>query len=317
MKENHHNMPAPILLFVYNRVSHLSQTLEALQANHLASESDLIVYSDAATKLEDIPKVEAVRKLLRSISGFKTIVIHEREINVGLAKNIIEGVTEVVNRYGRVIVLEDDLVTSPYFLEFMNQGLALYANDNRVMNIQAHVLHTKLKMPETFFISYTNSWGWATWKRAWSYFESDGQTLLNQLEIERRTKEFDFNDQYPFTRMLRRQINGQNHSWAIRWNASVFLHHGLSLNAGRSLVKNIGTDGSGTNFTRAAGFYTVLDCSSPIRIDPQLAVRQNEEARVAIGKRFAHEYSKITKGKRLLIAIFHKLIAVKPPFLKQ
>ena len=296
---------APILLFAYNRPEHFRRTLDALKTNELASESDLFIYSDGA-RPGDEEQVCEVRRIARQTSGFQSVFVVERSKNMGLASNIIDAVTDIINRCGKVIVLEDDLITSPYFLRFMNDGLTVYQNNPEVMNVQAHVLYTKNVLPETFFIHFINSWGWGTWKRAWDMFEADGTKLLNQLQARSLTHRFDFDGKYPFTRMLQRQIEGKNNSWAIRWNASVFLCGGLSLNAGRSLVKNIGTDGSGTNFTREAGYFTVLDVDKPVKIDPDNPVEENEEARKAIGKVYAYEYSKITKGIRLLRSLVRR-----------
>ena len=237
---------APIILFVYNRPSHTRQTLEALLNNKQASESDLIVFSDGSKSAKDKKDVESVRKLIRSIDGFGRIRIVENEKNIGLANNVVKGVTEIVNEYGKVIVMEDDLVTSPYFLTFMNQALDLFENTDKAGHIQGYSYPIP-ELPETFFTKWIGSWGWATWKRAWQCFNPDGQALMDELKQRKLSKTFDFNNKYPYTRMLQRQIDGINNSWAIRWYASLFLQGKLSLNAGRSLVQNIGFDNSGVH----------------------------------------------------------------------
>lgn len=238
---------SPILLFVYNRPGHLARCLESLLRNEEARESELYVFSDGARGEGDEKQVNAVREMLKGISGFRKVTVTERSGNIGLARNVIEGVTDLVNRLGRVIVLEDDLIVAPYFLRFMNDALDVYQNVENVGHIQACDFTKDPRLPETFLIKWTGSWGWATWKRAWRYFNPDGKALLKQLEERHLTREFDFNGTYGFTRMLRRQIAGKNNSWAVRWNASLFLNDILSLNVGRSLVKNEGFDGSGTN----------------------------------------------------------------------
>lgn len=240
-------MLAPILLFAYNRPRHLQHTVEALAHNPLAQESELFVFSDGARTEDDREDVELVRSYIHTIEGFKTVHRIERDRNYGLAANIIDGVTDIVNRYGRVIVLEDDLVTAPGFLQFMNDALDTYADEPRVGHIQAYDFTQNPRLPETFLIKFTGSWGWATWQRAWQHFNPDGQYLLNELHRRHLTRRFDFNGKYGFTRMLRRQVEGKNNSWAIRWNASLFLQDILSLNVGRSLVQNEGFDGSGTH----------------------------------------------------------------------
>ena len=155
--------------------------------------------------------------------------------------------TTQVNRYGKVIVLEDDLVVAPYFLQFMNDALEVYKDVTEVGHIQACDFTQAPNLPDTFLIKWTGSWGWATWSRAWKHFNPDGKALLQELERKKLTYEFDFNGKYGYTRMLRRQTEGKNNSWAIRWNASLFLQGILSLNVGKSLVQNNGFDGSGTN----------------------------------------------------------------------
>ena len=160
---------APILLFVYNRPAHTRQALEALSRNTLAAASDLFIYSDAARSEADCAAVEEVRHIVREAKGFRQVHVTEREQNWGLARNIIDGVTTMVNRYGRVIVLEDDLVVAPHFLRFMNDALDIYADVPQVGHIQACDFTNDPSLPDTFLIKWTGSWGWATWKRAWQF----------------------------------------------------------------------------------------------------------------------------------------------------
>jgi hypothetical protein len=240
-------MYTPILLFVYNRLEHVRRAVESLQSNELAAESPLFIYSDGAKSEEAQSEVNDVRKFIHTIKGFAKINIIERSENWGLARNIIDGVTTQVNRYGRVIVVEDDLVVAPHFLQFMNDALDTYADEPRVGHIQACDFTQDSSLPDTFLIKWTGSWGWATWDRAWKMFNPDGRYLLQQIEQRGLSRKFDFDGKYGYTRMLRRQTEGKNNSWAIRWNASLFLNDILSLNVGRSLVQNEGFDGSGTN----------------------------------------------------------------------
>ena len=183
---------APILLFVYNRPEHLKQTMETLQNNTLAAESELYIYSDAARKDTDEAAVAEVRNYIHKITGFKSITLIEREKNWGLARNIIDGVTTQVNRFGRVIVMEDDLITAPYFLQFMNDALETYKDEPRVGHIQACDFTNDPSLPDTFLIKFTGSWGWATWDRAWKYFNPDGKELLRQLEERNLTRRLSF-----------------------------------------------------------------------------------------------------------------------------
>lgn len=237
---------APIVLFTYNRLGHTQRTIEALQKNVFASESELFIYSDGAKNDTVSLHVRSVREYLQTIDGFKKVTIIEREKNWGLANSIIDGVTNIVNQYGKIIVLEDDLVTSPYFLRFMNEALEMYENEERVASIHGYIYPIE-GLPETFFIRGADCWGWATWKRGWSIFESDGKKLLHELENKKLEKEADFNGSYGYTHMLRDQINGKNNSWAIRWYMSAFLKNMLTLYPGQSYVQNIGFDVDGTH----------------------------------------------------------------------
>ena len=237
----------PITLFVYKRPWHTQQTVEALQRNDLASDSDLIIYADAPKNEEAAQGVREVREYIHTIGGFRTVTIIERNINLGLAQSIISGVTEVLNRFGTIIVLEDDLVTSPYFLRYMNDALELYSDDETVASIHGYLYPIKKTLLEPFFIRGADCWGWGTWQRAWAHFEPDGKKLLEELHSRRLTEQFDFGGTYPYTEMLQDQIQGSNDSWAIRWCASAFINDMLTLYPPASLVRNIGLDDSGTH----------------------------------------------------------------------
>ncbi|NOT74813.1 MAG: glycosyltransferase [Cyclobacteriaceae bacterium] len=240
-------MPAPIALFVYNRPWHTTQTVNALSQNALASESDLVIFSDGPKTESDVKLVEDVRSFIQTISGFKSVKIISSETNKGLAESIITGVTEVLKSYESIIVMEDDLVTSPQFLSFMNQALTLYSEDERVISIHGYVYPVKQSLPFTFFLRGADCWGWATWRRGWSIFESDGSSLLKKLNELGLIHTFDFDGAYSYSRMLKDQIAGKNNSWAVRWHASAFLANRLTLYPAVSFVNNIGLDNSGTH----------------------------------------------------------------------
>ena len=184
---------APILLFTYNRLSHTQRCVEALCKNQGAAESELFIYSDGAKDPHQQAAVNEVRNYIRSINGFKHITIIERSENWGLARNIIDGVTTQVNKYARVIVLEDDLVVAPYFLQFMNDALETYQDEPQVGHIQACDFTQDSSLPDTFLITWTGSWGWGTWDRAWKHFNPNGKELLQKLEERKLTRIFDFN----------------------------------------------------------------------------------------------------------------------------
>lgn len=288
---------APILLFTYNRLSHTRRCVEALLNNSLSSESELFIYSDAAKDETQQKAVEEVRQYIHTIRGFKHITITERDENWGLARSIIDGVTTQVNRYGKVIVLEDDLVVAPHFLQFMNDALETYKDEPQVGHIQACDFTQDPTLPETFLIRWTGSWGWGTWDRAWKHFNPNGKALLQELIDKKLTYTFDFNGKYGYTRMLRRQIEGKNNSWAIRWNASLFLKNILSLNVGRSLVQNVGFDGSGTN-CGGGGLYASDIYQERLPVTPISPIQENLEARQAYVNYYASTNSFWAKAFR-------------------
>lgn len=242
------NNLAPIVIFTYNRLDHTRRTVEALLLNKLAANSDLYIYSDGPKNDQAIEAVKAVRSYLQTITGFKTIKIVARDKNWGLTDSIVDGVTQIVNDYGKIIVLEDDIVTSPYFLDFMNEALTLYENEPTVMHVSGYfypVANTDL--PETFFYAQTSCWGWGTWSRAWKFYNPDASLLLKKISESNRLREFDMDGKFRFSSTLRANIRGTIKTWAIKWQASVFLQDGLCLHPRYSFTQNIGHDGSGTN----------------------------------------------------------------------
>lgn len=291
---------APIILFTYNRVGHTRDLIESLKRNREAAMSRLYIYSDGAKNADDEVAVNEVRQYIEQIDGFAAIDIVKSETNRGLANSVIAGVTQVVNQHGKVIVLEDDLVVAPYFLQFMNDALTIYEDEERVGHIQACDFTQDTSLPPTFFIKWTGSWGWATWKRAWKLFNPDGKQLLAQLEEQKLTRTFDFDGNYPYTRMLRRQIAGQNNSWAIRWNASLFLNNVLSLNVGRSLVNNNGFDGSGTN-CGGGDLYQSNLWLEPLPVEKISPIEENMDARRAFARYYHRTNGFWAKVRRRLM----------------
>ena len=288
---------SPILLFVYNRPAHTRRCIESLSRNSLAVVSELFIYADGAKDQTVADEVEEVRQYIRSVQGFKKVILIERNENWGLAKNIIDGVSTQVKKYGKVIVLEDDLVVAPHFLRFMNDALETYQDEPKVGHIQACDFTQDASLPDTFLIKWTGSWGWATWERAWKHFNPNGKELLQELEARKLTYTFDFNGKYGFTRMLRRQIEGKNNSWAIRWNASLFLKDILSLNVGRSLVQNEGFDGSGTN-CGGGGLYASHLHLEPLPVHKISPVLENQNARQAFIRYYGRSNSFWAKAIR-------------------
>ncbi len=272
-------MLAPIVLFVYNRTSHTQKTVEALTRNHYADQSDLIVFSDGPKRESDVLSVREVRKYISSLNGFKSVQMIERDRNYGLSNSIIDGVSTLIDQFGKVIVVEDDLVTSPYFLQYMNEALEKYERDEQVISIHGYSYPTARPLPETFFLRGADCWGWGTWKRGWELFEPDGSKLLRQLEEKQLEHSFDFDGTYGYMKMLKQQISGRVDSWAVRWHASAFLLDKLTLFPGRSLINNIGEGESGTHTKSLTDFKTSV-AQTPIVLN-DIPIVEHQQARQA------------------------------------
>lgn len=299
---------APVALFVYNRPIHTRKTVEALLKNKEAAETDLYVFCDGLKV--DSPagqqeKIYAVRDYIRSIVGFKSVTIFESTTNKGLAQSIIDGVTAIVNKHQRVIVLEDDLVTSSGFLNYMNTALNIYENNPSVISIHAYNYPIPtLGLPETFFMRGADCWGWATWKRGWDLFESNGSLLKQQLEEQNLVYQFNINGSNPFFDMLKQQIEGKVSSWAIRWYASAFLKNKLTLYPAKPLVFNIGFDGEATHTKLVEDHFNDKEWTGTrtVRINPLQKVATNK----LVYKRWQYffENKKISRFRLLLEWLF-------------
>ena len=209
--------------------------------------------------------------------SFKSVTIIEREKNWGLANSLIAGITEIVNKYGRVIVVEDDLILSPYFLQFMNEALEKYKDVDRVSAICSFTNPVTEPLPQTFFLRYFACWGWATWKKGWDLFEKDSRKLLWRLRNTWRVNEFNIENSYNFYNMLYCQMLGEIDSWAIRFYASSFVNNKLILYPGKSLCAQTGIDGSGTHAGSINNMQVEMT-ASPITIPEDIKVEENQDA---------------------------------------
>lgn len=240
--------PAPIVLFVYNRPLHTRRTLQALEKNVLADQSDLYIFSDGPKAAKDIDLVNTVRATIREPWKFKHIHIIERAQNKGLANSVIEGVTKVVTKHGRVIVFEDDLLTSPYALQYFNDALNEYEKDLHVMHVSGYMYPVEdvEHLPETFLFRVPSSWGWATWQRSWQHFNPNINELVKSFRRKDRY-EFSVERSENFWKQVAAFKSGKINSWAIRWYLSIYKQNGMALYPQYSHIQNIGTDGSGTH----------------------------------------------------------------------
>lgn len=276
-------MPSPIALFVYDRPAQAEATLEFLRRNPLSRESDLIVFSDGPRSAANEAGVAETRALLANVPGFRSVRVVTRPRNLGLAGSIIAGVTEVLHESERVIVVEDDMVTSPQFLDYMNAGLDRFAGDPRVGSIHAY-MYPIAGLPEFFFLRGGDCWGWATWRDRWTLFEPDGRLLLRRLKERGLLHAFNRTGGSDNVAMLLDQIRGRNSSWFIRWHASLFLAGKLTLQPGHSFIHNIGVDDSGTH-CRTSDLFDVVPQTSFDALPP-LAVEQDGRAVEAIARFF-------------------------------
>lgn len=294
---------APIILFAYNRPEHTQKTLQSLKANHLADQSVLYIYVDGPkenSSEEQKNKVKKVNEIARQEKWCKEVFIIESETNKGLAASVTNGVTEIVNKHGRVIVLEDDHVSDKWFLQFMNDALNLYESEKKVACVSGYIYPVKKQLPDTFFIKGADCWGWATWKNAWDVLEKDGTKLLKELEDKKLTSDFNFRDSYPYVQMLKDQIEGKNNSWAILWYVSAYLKNMYTLYPGHSLIQNIGIDGSGVHSGETNKFDITLR-QNKIEVK-KIPVKENLEAKEIIAAYFrsVHSSAKPSLLKRIL-----------------
>ena len=260
---------APIILFVYNRPWHTQHTVEALQKNELAAESELFIFADgpkANATEEQKEKIRQLREYIHKISGFKSVTICEKDTNHGLANSVISGATEIINKFGKAIVVEDDLVTSRYFLKFMNEALDFFENDERIFSVSGYnaPINT-LKIPKNYkkdiYLSYRHgSWGWGTWKNRWSTVDWEVTDFKEFSENTELQKAFNRSGA-DMSGMLKAQMEGKIDSWAIRFDYSLFKQNKFNIRPVKSLVTNVGLDSSGTHTGADEKLITTLDDS--------------------------------------------------------
>ena len=282
--------PAPIILFVYNRLEHTMKTVEALRKNILASESDLFIFSDAGRESEDNRNVEKVRKYIDTINGFRTITVIKRDKNRGLAQSVITGVTELMEEYNRVIVLEDDLITAPTFLRFMNEALAFYADNKSIWSIGGYNFPLPIftGLQEPIYLSFRScSWGWATWKDRWDKADWELDNFEDLLNDRTFCKKFN-RAGTDMCSWLRKQKESRLDSWAVKWDVSHCVNDGYCLRPTNSLISNIGFDSSG------------IHCGTTNKFDVKLASEIQFEflENISINAQLNKQIAKYISGSR-------------------
>lgn len=277
-------MLAPIVLFVYKRLSHTRETLEAINRNHLADESELFIFSDAASTDENQKAVADVRSYIKDFSqnsNFKQVHIMNAEEHKGLSRSIISGVTQVINRFGKVIVLEDDIVTAHGFLKYMNQALDFYEENEMIWSISGCAFPLKALDDYSYdvYLNYrTSSWSWASWKNRWDRMDWDVSDFAEFKKDKKRIKEFCKGGEDLF-QMLCRQMNGEIDSWAIRWCYQQYKEGMFTIYPRESFIVNIGFDGSGTHGKAAYEFASLRIERDYEFVHPELSLALMEEAR--------------------------------------
>jgi len=300
---------APVVLFVYRRPEHTRLTVEALRQNILASETDLYIYSDAAKKNTDIREVMNVREYIHKISGFKKFHITERSENLGLATSIVTGITEIINKYGKIIVLEDDIVTAQMFLTFMNECLNFYQENLNIGSVTGYSLPIELSpdYPWSVYLTHRHSsWGWGTYHRVWKNI--DWKILDYNRFLHDRSARRAFNIAGPdMAVMLDNAMTGKIDSWSIRFDYNCFKKNLLSLAPVNNYVRNIGFDGSGVHCGVGSARFEVSP--KAVNKDKTLIFPVNPELdqRVVCATRMMFTNSLVTRLKQHM-NFFNKLL---------
>lgn len=278
---------APIIVFTYNRPHHTRKMLQALENAELAQDSEVFIFSDGAKNALAIEQVNKVRAIIAEPWNFKKITIIERERNVGLAQNVISGVSEIIKQYGKVIVLEDDLEISKVGLQYFNDALVRYAYEEKVMEISGYMYPVKDadKLQETFFFRVANSWGWATWERAWNKYCADIDELVADFDKD-KIKRFSIDNTENFWKQVKEYKAGKINSWAIRWYLTLFNNNGLALYPRQSMIQNMGTDGSGTHSDADTAYYVELSTKAVSYFPKE--IEENQQAYEAIKYFYKH-----------------------------
>lgn len=294
---------APIALFVYKRMHHVKKIIQALQSNTLAQYSDLIIYSDGAKGEDDAHEVNAIRNFLHTIEGFNSVNIITRDKNYGLAKNIIDGVTEAINEYGKIIVIEDDILVSPKFLNFMNRALDFYEKNERVWHISGwNYPISATELEDVYFGRVMNCWGWATWKDRWNFFNKDPERLVKSWTSKQKYC-FDLYGSGIFWPQIIANYRNKLDTWAIFWYATIYENNGLCLYPSISYVDNIGHDGTGTNCEFKASTPNLnLNINASLNFTPKV-----EESEIALNR--VIKYYKNEKIK-FLARVLNKVIRI-------
>lgn len=252
---------APVLIFAYNRFEHLQKTIESLSKNYLANQSEIFIYSDGEKTSKDHQKIKEIRTYLKNLQGFKKINLIFRPENLGLANSIIKGVSEIITIHKKVIVLEDDMISTPDFLNFMNDALLFYETEKKIFTISGYNFPIKIPQnyqKDVFITQRASSWGWATWEDRWQKADWQVNDYQSFIKNKKEKKAFKAIGE-DLVIMLKKQQKGIVNSWAIRWIYTHFKHNAFCLYPIHSKIQNIGTDNTGTHTPDTTKFEVMFE----------------------------------------------------------
>jgi putative methyltransferase (TIGR04325 family) len=249
-------MTTAIALFGWKRPHHLHQVLQSLSVNREIAGLPLYIFLDGPRNDVDQSECDLCFKIADKFDSALSKQIIRSTTNLGLFNSVIQGVSLVLQQYESLIMLEDDIVVSPYFLSYMIQGLSLYRDVPEVASIHGFTPNIIPSPPSSFFLPGADCWGWATWRHQWRRMRFHAAALAQEIRSKQLTKTFNLNGNYDYLRMLDDRAVNRNNSWAILWHASCFLAGKVTLYPSKSLVSNIGLDGSGEHCTSAKDLYT-------------------------------------------------------------
>ena len=229
-------MPAPITLFVHARPDRAAAALDAIKQCELADQSCLTIFCDGPSTPDEQDDVDRVRAIANNTVGFKHLDVVEFEEHKGRSQLICDAVSQITGSHGRVVVVEDDLIVSPHFLRYINDGLDKYATEESVVSICGYSYNSQSDLSETYLLPGAHSWGWATWRRGWELFRSDANGLVKDVTEQGLIYEFDSGGAEPMTQLLSESARNDELSWSLCWMASAILVDKLTLHPGRSLV---------------------------------------------------------------------------------
>jgi hypothetical protein len=279
---------APIVLFVFNRPEHTLKTINSLTKNNAAKDSDLYIFADGPRSVKDEPLVQKVRDLVSSIDGFKSVTVFSEPKNKGLAPSVIDGVSKIIDLQQKVIVVEDDLEFSPFFLDYMNDALTTYASENEVFSIGGYSppIQVPREYKEHSYLSYRCcTWGWGTWEDRWKKVDWSVIDFTSFSHDREAIKLFNRGGDDMFE-ILKQQMAGTISSWGIRWDYAHYKNNAFCFRPVNSIVSNTGNDGTGVHCAPTNKFDVDLDNSSINRLPSIESLKINEE----INRRFASFY---------------------------